>query len=170
MHACCADSHKYLVASPVHSPAGCRPLRIGKRPVDSPLQKKRPANNAILKVSARWSIGDFSEDGGPPRARGGWKIRGALMKRLVSEKSEGEGFLGVFGDTEVRGRKHFDVREGHGKLREDKRIVRAAARDDDLLDFVFAKDETVKRVDDGKSREDRGGANEVGGLGVMLAA
>ena len=55
-------------------------------------------------------------------------------------------------------------------MRKDKRIVRAAAGNDKLVDFVFAENEAVERVDHGKSRENRGGPDEIGRPGVMAAA
>ena len=71
------------------------------------------------KDLSRRCIGDFTEDGGAARASGGRKIRRAPVKRFVSKKSETVGFLGVFGDAEVCGRQHFDVRKRGRELGED---------------------------------------------------
>ena len=62
------------------------------------------------KDLSRRCIGDFPENGGAARACGGRKIRRAMMKRFISKKSEGEGFLGVFEDAETGGRQDFDSR------------------------------------------------------------
>lgn len=54
----------------------------------------------VMELAGR-GIRDFTEDGRAASAGGGREIRRALVKCFVSEKSEGEGFLGVFWDTET---------------------------------------------------------------------
>src|SRR5215471_13014680 len=58
--------------------------------------------------------------------------------------------------------------EGSGELSEDKGVVSAAAGDDQLMKFMFGKNESVECIDDGKGREERGGADKVVRLGVMF--
>src|SRR5215831_126734 len=102
------------------------------------LQHLATSNSRSCVPSGR-GIRNLSEDGRAVCARGGREIRWALMERFVSEKSEGEGFLGVFGDPEVCGWQHFDAWKGGGDLGKDERIASAAAGDNELVDFVFAK-------------------------------
>src|SRR5260370_16606543 len=59
--------------------------------------------------------------------------------------------------------------ESGGKLREDQGIVRAATGNNELLNCRFAQNEAVQRVDDRKRGENCGGANEIVGLGAMVA-
>src|SRR6266436_6071696 len=51
--------------------------------------------------------------------------------------------------------------EQSGQLSEEKRILRAAAGDDELVDFVFGEDEAIYGVDDGERGEKSCGAEEV---------
>jgi len=62
-----------------------------------------------IAALSRRRVGDFSEDGWAARARGRGKIRRALVKCLVSQKSEGESFLGIAGDAELGRTDDFDV-------------------------------------------------------------
>src|SRR5258705_482574 len=54
------------------------------------------------KRTPRRSIGYFTEDHRATGAGCGRQIRGALMKCLVGQKGEGQGFLGTFGNAETR--------------------------------------------------------------------
>ncbi len=58
------------------------------------------ADDGIVGASARRGITDFTEDGRAASAGCGRKIRRAPMEGFASEKREGEGLLGVFGDAE----------------------------------------------------------------------
>ena len=55
------------------------------------------------------------------------------------------------------------------ELGHDERILCPAARDDELIDLVFRKDEAVEGVDDGQGCEDGDCADEIGGANVMVA-
>ena len=145
---------------------------------------------------ARRGIGDFTENGGPARARGGGKVRRTLMEGLIRENGEGVGFLAGFGDAEEGRGNNFDWRinladlgpsgsakagtgvpcpcnarrEGGLNLGEEEWVAGAAAGDDELVDFYFRQDEAVQGVDDRERGEDCGRANQVVGLGVVFAA
>src|SRR6266446_1917141 len=95
---------------------------------------------------ARRGIRDFTENGGAARAGGGREVRRALVEGLVREKGEGEGFLGVFGKAEAGRGQDFNAGKSGGELRENKRIVSAAARDDKLVDPCFGENKTVECV------------------------
>ena len=81
-------------------------------------------------------------------ARGGRKIRRAAMKSLVSKKGEREGLFSLCGDSEIRGRQYFGLRERRGKLGEDKRVAGAASGHDEFVDLVFGKNKAVEGVHD----------------------
>ncbi len=66
------------------------------------------ADDGIVYVLAGRGIGDFTEDGGAASAGRGRKIRRAPMEGFVSEQSEGECLLGVFGDAKAGGGEHFN--------------------------------------------------------------
>ena len=65
------------------------------------------------------------------------------MESFVGEEGEGEGFFCVGGDVEFIRSDDLDVRNSGGELGKEKRILGAAAGDDELMDFVFGKDEAV---------------------------
>jgi hypothetical protein len=69
----------------------------------SPPPNKASSEN--VDPSAGRGIGDFAEDGRSARAGGRGQICRALMKRFISEESEGEGFLRVYGHAEAGGSK-----------------------------------------------------------------
>ena len=119
---------------------------------------------------ARRSIGDFTEDCRAAGTSCGRKVRGALVKCFVGKQGEGECLLGIFGNADMGRGQDFDAGKGSGKLRENQRIVRAAARHNELVNVRLGKDETVQSIDDRECRKDRGCANEIVGLGTMAAA
>jgi hypothetical protein len=92
------------------------------------------------------------------------------MEGFVREEGKSIGFLGVFGHAEARGWRYFDAREESCELREDEWIVGTAAGNDELRDFCAWQDEAVQGVPDGQGGEQRGGADQVVGLGAMAAA
>ena len=92
------------------------------------------------------------------------------MEGFVREEGEGEGFFGVGGDVEFIRSDDVDVRKSCGELGEEKRILCAAAGDDELVDFVFGKNETVQCINDGERGEKSSGADEVVRFGVMFLA
>src|SRR6266513_5427231 len=79
---------------------------------------------------ARRSIGYFTEDRWAAGAGCGGQVRRALVKCLVGEKSEGKGFLGIFGNAKTYRGQDFDAGKCGGELGEDQRIVRATAGND----------------------------------------
>ncbi len=95
------------------------------------------------KRLARWGIGDFTKDGGAACAGGGGKIRGAAVEGFVGQNGESKSFLGIFGDAQFWRADNFDLWKRGGQLREDQRVVGAAAGDDELIDFRFGQDKTV---------------------------
>ena len=69
------------------------------------------------------------------------------MEGFVGHQREGEGFFGVFGNAELR--RGYDLNWGQcrGELGDDQRVASAATGDDELVDFVFGKNEAMQRVD-----------------------
>ena len=65
--------------------------------------KKSGSVLALDVLAARGAIGDFAEDGRAARAGRRRKICRAPVKRFISEQSEGEGFLSVFGNAKAGG-------------------------------------------------------------------
>ena len=63
------------------------------------------ASSEDVDPSAGRGIGDFAEDGRTACAGGRRQICRALVKRFISEESEGEGFLRVHGHAEAGGSK-----------------------------------------------------------------
>ena len=53
-------------------------------------------------------IGNFTKDGGAEGSGGGGMIARTVVESLVGEECEGVGFLGVFGNAELGGRKNLD--------------------------------------------------------------
>src|SRR5467141_3053763 len=106
------------------------------------------ARQGWMERLARRSIGYFTEDRRAAGAGCGGQVRGALVKCFVRQQSEGKGFLGIFGNAETPRGQDFNAREGGGKLREDQRIVRATAGNDELVNFRFGQNETVQCIDD----------------------
>src|SRR6266481_2789240 len=92
---------------------------------------------------ARRSIRDFTENCWATGARCGSKVRRALMKCFVGQQRKGEGFLGVFRNTQPRRGQDFDAGQGGRELSEDQRVARAAAGNNELLDFRLRQNETV---------------------------
>lgn len=83
-------------------------------------------------------IGDFAEDGGTARAGRCGNVRRALVKGLVGEDGEGQGFFGV-GRNIQRGTGHrLKVGEKRGQLAHEERILCAAAGYRQLRNFGFA--------------------------------
>ena len=97
---------------------------------------------------ARRGIGDFTEDCGAAGAGCGGQVRGPLVKCFVGDKSEGKGFLGIFGNAQTPRGQDFDVGKCGGKLREDQGIVRATSGNDELVNLRLGQDETVQGIDD----------------------
>src|SRR5216683_826134 len=91
--------------------------------------------------SARRGIGDFTEDCGTACACCGGKVRGALMKRFVSQNCKRKSFLGVLGNAKTGRGQDFNARKGGGELGEDQRIVRATAGNDELVNFCFGQED-----------------------------
>src|SRR2546427_6826962 len=118
----------------------------------------------------RRSIGYFTEDCGATRAGCRGKVRGTLMKCLISQKRESESFLGVFRNAQSRRRQDFDAGKGGGNLGENQGIVRATTGNDQLVNFRFWQHETMQCIDDRERREDCGRADEIVRLGAMAAA
>src|SRR6267143_4951185 len=131
---------------------------------------KRQARAISVGRLAGRGIGDFTENSRSARPGGGREVRRALVEGLVREQGKGESFLGVFGNAEPGRGQDFNVRKSGGKLSENKRIVSAAAGDDELVDYCFGENETMERVDHGEGGEHRRGADEIVGLGAMTAA
>src|SRR3989449_3214270 len=118
----------------------------------------------------RRSIGYFTEDCGATRAGCRGKVRGTLMKCLVSQKRESESFLGVFRNAQSRRRQDFDAGKGGGNLGENQGIVRATTGNNQLVNFRFWQNETIQCIDDRERREDCGRAGAIVRLGAMAAA
>ena len=115
-------------------------------------------------------IGSFTENGGAACASGAGEIAGPVMEGFIREQGERERFFRIRRDAELRRRKDFDFAQCGGKLRENQRIMRAATGDDELMDFVFGKDEAVQCIGHGKRGENCCRADEVGGFGAMFFA
>jgi len=92
------------------------------------------------------------------------------VKRLVREKGKGECLLGVFGNTKSGRGQNFDAGKRGGELRKDQRIERATARNDELVNFRFAQNETIQGVNDRERGENGHGPNEVVRFGAMAPA
>ena len=66
--------------------------------------QSKPSSQKVDALAGR-GIGDFAEDGRTARAGRRRQICRALVNRFISEESEGEGFLSVFGQAEAGGSK-----------------------------------------------------------------
>lgn len=79
-----------------------------------------------------WGVADFAEDGGTASAGGAGQIRRSPVQSSVCEQRENKGLLGVAGQAERIGSRDFKGRERGGELRQDQRITRSAAGDEQL--------------------------------------
>ena len=144
-------------------------------------QRARRSEHRGHRELLRWGIGDFTKDGGTVGACGGGHVARTVVKSLVCQQSEGESFFRVLGDAESRRRQNVDGlgraclrrqakarphnfggaanAESGGELGDKKRILGAAAGDDELMDFGLRKHEAVQRVDHGERGENGGGAD-----------
>ena len=94
-------------------------------------------------------IGDFTEDCGAAGARCARNVGRPVVEGFVGEEGKGERFFGVTGDAEFARSDYADVWKSSGELGEEERVLCAPARDDELVDLVFAENKAVERVDDG---------------------
>src|SRR5260370_21023970 len=92
------------------------------------------------------------------------------MECFVSKQGKSKGFLRVSGNAELRRGQNLDAGKGNRKLREDQRIVRTAARDNELVNLRVPENESVEGVDDRQCREEGGRTDEVVGLGSIAGA
>ena len=83
-------------------PATSQEAKWGRKSWPAPLEM-----TCVDGLSGR-GIGDFTENGGTARASGAGEIAGALVKGLVGEQGEGEGFLGVAQDAKFGRCEDFD--------------------------------------------------------------
>src|SRR6266568_3937042 len=102
---------------------------------------------------ARRGIADFPQYGRAAGARRRGQVRWAAMKRLIRKQRKSESFFAVFGNAQARGRENFDFGKRGCELRQDERIVRAAAGDDKLVNLAPGKDEAVQCIDEGERGE-----------------
>ena len=83
-------------SKPTHASLGVTPSSCASPPPNK-------ASSENVDRSGGRGIGDFAEDGRTACAGGRRQICRALVKRFISEESEGEGFLRVHGHPELGG-------------------------------------------------------------------
>lgn len=111
-------------------------VRLGSHSLRSRVLRRRRIRGEDCALLRR-GIGDFAENGWRVRAGGAGEIAGAAVECFVSEECKGEGFFGVFGNAEARRRKNFCAVQGSGELHQKKRVLCAAAGNNELADFCF---------------------------------
>src|SRR5216683_2004747 len=104
--------------------------------------------------SARRGIGDFTEDCGTACACCGGKVRGALMKRFVSQNCKRKSFLGVLGNDKTGRGQDFNARKFVVEFVDDQRFLRSTAVNYELVNFCFGQDVTVQSIDHRERGED----------------
>src|SRR6266446_4770697 len=124
-----------------YSDRSCAEVRRGEG--NDLTQRGWRAEHRMHAELLRRGIGDFTKDGGAACARGGGKIRGSAVEGFVSQDCESKSFLGVFGNAQLWRAHNLDLRKRCGHLRQDQRVVRAAAGDDELMDLGFGEDEAI---------------------------